>query len=689
MPPRTSALGGIFHSDPKRKASKSGPAAAGQKAGIGIFVMKIAAFVEKISFRKICCIFLHHLKKTSMGILKQLAILSTAAAAAAAVVSCDKDDDRPTPDGQLPRRIEVSIAASAVESQRSAASRGPEADECLPTIVVDDPAAEATVPQTRTSIEDDESTVRWTKGDRIALWGYNSGVAAFENETFTLWYPRENPSQGLFTGKVNAMTAGTYDYYAASPQPEAATGTKVSYTIPAVQNGQWNSGLDVMLAATQGAELREEILNDVTLRFRHKVHALKITIPEGKNLLGRPVEKLRIDFGQPVAGRLTWDLANPDAAPEMAETAEAVTLEFAEPVTEGDTFWVYLTPTDLTGGEVRFVATDGEEFSWPLTTADFKECAAGNITPVRLTIGALRPQHRYTVTVDPTRLGEPVTQIDSIIMPANYQFPSLEPRHITRKITANDDGTFSIKAFADQADVLASGTEVGMGVASDNAEGVYGKRCALSDPTADGCTVMSPYLFFEDFDKVRSFHDNDDHGSGSHAQNPDAISLEQYGLPGWTGARTGAQEGDAIRCCCHFEGAGFAFGRYDGRIDSAPMTAIRAEKKVKVSVTYDYDGGTTQAGKDTAPVYAYGYTTKTGAFKGNENIEHQVEGGIVLSKNNGYGSISQTNSYTISDCTSSYRLSWQVSNNKEGRNWTSYFGDYFLYLDNIRVTIVH
>lgn len=625
-----------------------------------------------------------------MRIFKQLAILSTVAALAAAVVSCHKDDAEPTRNGADTGRIEVRIAAPATRGGDAATRAEAEAEAELPanpTVTVDKGAA-AEMPQTRLAFGEDGATMRWTKGDRIALWGYSGGNAAFENEIFTLWYPREDPSQGLFTGKVNAMTAGTYDYYAACPAPEAAAGTQVSYTIPEVQDGRWHSDLDIMLAKTSGAELREEILNDVTLRFAHKVHALKVTIPTGRNLLGRPIAKMRIEFNRPVAGRLTWDLTNPDAAPLQEQTATAITLAFDTPVDEGDTFWVYLAPTDLTGGEVRFVATDGEEFSWPLSTWNFRDCAAGRITPVQLTVDELRPQHRYTVTVDPVHLGEPVTQIDSLMMPAGYQFPSLALRNISDPIAVNTaDGTCTVELFEDQPNPFTAEGEVSMSVSSENTEGVYGKRCEVNAATAEGCTVMAPYLFFEDFSGVASYHDNDDHGSGSHAQNPAAISLEQHGLPGWTGARTGAQEGDAIRCCCHFEGAGIAYGRYDGRIDSAPMTAIRAGKTVKVNVTYDYDGGTTQAGKDTAPVYAYGYTSQSGAFKGNESIENQVAGGIVLSKNNGYGNIGQTNTYTISDCTSSHRLSWQVSNNKSG--WTSYFGDYFLYLDNVRVTIVH
>lgn len=618
------------------------------------------------------------------NIRSKSAVLWVVAALAATVVSCDKDDERPAPGSS---RIEVSIAAPATRSGEAASRAAGEELPMNPTVTIDGDAA-AEMPQTRIAFEEDGAAMHWTKGDRIALWGYNGGTAAFENETFTLWYPRENPSQGLFTGKVNAMTAGTYDYYAACPAPEAAAGTKVSYTIPAVQNGQWNSELDVMLAKTSGAELREEILNDVTLHFYHKVHALKITIPEGKNLLGQPVEKLRIDFGQPVAGRLTWDLANPDAAPEMAETAEAVTLEFAEPVAEGDTFWVFLAPADLTDKEVKFTAASGEEFSWPLTSADFKECAAGSITPVRLTIGALRPQHRYTVTVDPAHLGEPVTQIDSITMPTGYEFPSLELGNKTREITANDDGTFSIKAFADQAALLTNGAEVGMGVGSENTEGVYGKHCTVSSPTADGCTVMSPYLFFEDFSETTEFDQN---GKDNGAHKGDTAWGDAAGLPGWSGNQFYIPGGTEAVIRHRAEKYG-GMGTYRGRLDSRPIKELKAGS-LKVEVKFDYRSETEES--RCTPQLNYGYTTKQEALsayhgvilfgnassEGGEKIEHECgsESGVIGSW--------KTLSFTIDGCTNTCRLSWDCS--YASSSGTSYSKSQWAHIDNIRVTIVH
>lgn len=584
-----------------------------------------------------------------MRIFKQLAHLYTAAALAAAAAAChDGDGLTPGTEPSREREIEVSIHA----------------------------------PATRTALLEDGLTARWVKGDRIALWAYTGGTEAFANVPFTLWYPRETPEQGLFTGMVGAMAAGTYDYYAAYPEPETAEGTKVSYTIPAVQDGTWNGDLDIMLAATQGAELKEEILNEVTLQFQHKVHALKITVPEGRNLLGGPIEKLRIEFPQPVAGRLTWDLTDPSGTSETAATERAVTLDFATPVDEGDTFWVYIAPADLTGGEVKFTATDGTEFSWPLSAWSFRDCAEGRITPVRLTIDEIRPQHRYLLTVDPTHLGEPVTQIDSLIMPEGYEFPSLALRNTSGPITVNADGTCTVGVFEDQPDPFATSDLIAMSVSSENTAGVYSKKCEISNVTADGCTVMAPYLFFEDFSLLNGYDING--GNVSDKETSGQYINDTFHLEGWTGNQTYGTAGKAIAIRSRYE---TSIRKVRGRVDSAPMKYLKENAKVKVKVNFKY-GSSAEETKSSYQMN-YGYTTTQGPIKAfDTGTGNEVENAqsVTLTDNN--GSTSNVNleitDFIIQDCTSATRLSWELQTGSKAFDSKNKW----LYIDDIRVTIV-
>lgn len=609
-------------------------------------------------------------------------LLSAAAALAAVAASCSKDDPfGPTPEGGNPGLIEVRIAAPATRSGE-AATRGIGEATTNPTVVADGTCtADEEMPQTRLAFDDETLTVRWTKGDRIALWSYGNGAAAFENVPFAFWYPREDPTQGLFTGLVNAMAAGTYDYYAACPLPEAAAGTKVTYTIPEIQNGRRNNDLDIMLAKTAAAELREEVLNDVTLRFRHKVHALKVTIPEGKNHLGRPIEKLRIEFGRPVAGRMTWDLANPDAAPESAGTATGITVVFDTPVDEGDTFWVYAAPADLTGQPVRFVATDGTEFSWPLTSTGFRNCAAGTITPVKLTIGELRPQQEFHIAIDHANLGEPVTEIEELAAGEDYAFPTLELNNRTRTFTANADGTFTTRIFCDQP--LSQLPTAELTVGSENTTGVYGKRCAVSGLTADGCTIKAPYLFSEDFSGVTG---NDAHANdkGNSAQ-----EMTEVGLPGWTGCRWKTEAGTSVELRSFCGSHTVKTNLRSGRLDSPALACIRNGKQVSLRVSYDIGGASDE--KNGVARCTFGWTTQSGPIAGGEGSQNYPENKIdeFDAGTNGTPTyLPEAKSSTLTGCTAATRLTWHVFYHKISGSFITN-KSFYLYMDNVRVTIVH
>ena len=619
-------------------------------------MMKKPRFVEKISFQKISSLFLQRIQKgIYMGIIKQLAILSTVAALAAAV-SCDKNDEWQTPNPGREGRIAVRIAA----------------------------------PATRTAIDENTLATRWVKGDRMALWAYANGAAAFENVPFTLWYPRESPDEGLFTGMVDAMEAGTYDYYASYPTPEAVAGTKVSYTIPAVQSGAWNPALDIMLAATQGAELREEILNEVTLHFYHKVHALKITIPEGRNLLGKPIRRLRIDFPQPVAGRMTWNLAAPEAAPEMQDATNAITIDFAEPADAGDTFWVFLAPADLTGGEVKFTAFCDAEMSHPLS-GRLADCSAGRITPIGLTIGeSLGRVTWFEFSVDDySKLGEPVIKLQ-LALPDGATFATGEQ---TLNMEPNGDGKFQYCLRTDDLPALAGKPIVATyesesAVVSDTRNPVFIPDAYVADghnPVA----LAAPYLFFEDFSETTDFDHN---GSSNSSHDTNTAWADAANLAGWSGNQYHliGGKGAGIR---HRTEKFVLTGTYRGRMDSKQMTGLKPEASVKVRVNFDYSGSTTNS--KHIPVFSYGYTTRTDALAGYyEGGSAAIKGGDKLDNTAGSvecpvdGSIDAVNqhiSFDIDDCTQAHRLSWDCSSNASGNGSSSQWA----YLDNIRVTIVH
>ena len=548
--------------------------------------------------------------------------------------------------------------------------------ETAPVVSNDRVEVRIAPPSTRTALGDDGVTTEWVKNDRIALWAFSgSGSAVFEQEPFTFWSNKADRHGAFFVGSVPAMPVGSYRYYAAYPYPDDVAGTRVTYEIPAEQDGTWRGELDVMLASAEAPELvaadpdRLNDVNELALGFSHKIHVLKVTIPTGRNLFERPVTTLRIRFPRPVAGRMTWDLAAPDETPSMEGTNDAVTLRFARPIGEGDSFWVFIAPGDMRGGEVLFTASDGTEFTWPLSSSAFGNCTAGRITSVNLTLPEIRPSHDLRITVNPTNLGEAVTEINSIVCSDGYVFPDLDIQNRTERVTPNGDGTFSVRVFDDMGVGFPDNT-VSMTVGSTNAEGVFGRKCEVSDATASSCTIKAPYLFFEDFSGMTSFNA----GGSDLASNPTCSDLSQYGLPGWYGARTQGEEGASVRIRLY--GNGLVY--YPARLDSAPISSLRENSTVRVSVVFNASVGGASTSKMRCIL---GTSSDNGGFQGNDAIS-SITTLSSIATSDSYTNIPGEYSFEVGSCTRNTRLAWQTS--KDG--WISGYSN--IYLDNIRVTIV-
>lgn len=191
---------------------------------------------------------------------------------------------------------------------------------------------------TRTALGDDGVTTEWIKDDRIALWAFSdSGSAVFEREPFTFWSNKTDNRGAFFVGSIPAMPTGTYRYYAAYPYPESVSGSRVTYEIPAEQDGSWRGELDIMLASASAPELvpadpdRLDDVNELALGFSHKIHALKVTVPGGRNLFGRPGDDAPRAFSASRDG--AYDLGSRGARcrhPPWEGAGDAVTL--ASPV---------------------------------------------------------------------------------------------------------------------------------------------------------------------------------------------------------------------------------------------------------------------------------------------------------------------------------------------------------------------
>ena len=558
--------------------------------------------------------------------------------------------------------------------------------ETAPVVSNDRVEVRIAPPSTRTALGDDGVTTEWVKNDRIALWAFSgSGSAVFEQEPFTFWSNKADRHGAFFVGSVPAMPVGSYRYYAAYPYPDDVAGTRVTYEIPAEQDGTWRGELDVMLASAEAPELvaadpdRLNDVNELALGFSHKIHVLKVTIPTGRNLFERPVTTLRIRFPRPVAGRMTWDLAAPDEAPSMEGTNDAVTLRFARPIGEGDSFWVFIAPGDMRGGEELFTASDGTEFTWPLSSSAFGNCTAGRITSVNLTLPEIRPSHDLRITVNPTNLGEAVTEINSIVCSDGYVFPDLDIQNRTERVTPNGDGTFSVRVFDDMGVGFPDNT-VSMTVGSTNAEGVFGRKCDVSDATASGCTIKAPYLFFEDFSAVNTNNAQNDNNRGT--------TMDAGNLPEWSGSRweTVQENTGYLKLNTYIGTTSSNLDNKWGRGDSPPMACLRSSVSLRVSyrISGSKDAGWFNTELRSKCIFGVHNDPSAigGGTGGGTKPQNVVDSYDTAT--DGYASM-ESKSYVVASCTNTTRFSWFLDYSTKG---TSTAKSINLYLDDIRVTIV-
>ena len=89
------------------------------------------------------------------------------------------------------------------------------------------------------------------------------------------------------------------------PVPASVSGTQVTYRLrPLTQHGTYDGACDIMHAATRAPRSTRTPTSPCRSTLRHPCHAVRIEIPAGRNLLGRPVKTpLEITFPRPVARR--------------------------------------------------------------------------------------------------------------------------------------------------------------------------------------------------------------------------------------------------------------------------------------------------------------------------------------------------------------------------------------------------
>lgn len=538
-------------------------------------------------------------------------------------------------------------------------------------------AQSATI-NSRTTITDNGGSAVWTAGDKIALWAKDTeGHFTLEAETFSLYRFLQSFSRAVFSAYIDPMEEDEYTYYATHPTPTSHNGTSATFSIPSEQNGSAFVGsYDIMVAdpIVAGA-LEGNQIENINFRFAHKMHALKIKIPAGCNLMEMPITRLEFTFPNNVVGDVTVDITDPAAPATLTNGSRKLNINIADGAEEGETIWAMIYPGDITG-DITYTAYSGQFKSFEHTISMAKTAEAAHVTPMSIIIPDIYRLTTISFYIESNLLGESIDKVT--ILDQNGT-------SVVTSTTYNDtNGMFEVSTLGSFDDAPYSNKTFTACFESQHAK-VYSKfSTSKITPYAQTFVPLNvPYLFFEDFSSVPNISSHDQYGKNdTDAGSKDAVSF----CNGWTGGRMGASAGKAVRLAARRE----TTARYPSRIDSAPLSGITKPTKIKVFFNYGMnrsEGGIYITPPGLGMTCYFGYVTSTTAYKSGDETGTFAGGDHTFSLNAAsatYDIISESKTLYLDNCTSSTRLTWRA--NADSKSDLSN-GTYYLYLDNVIVQI--
>lgn len=449
---------------------------------------------------------------------------------------------------------------------------------------------------TRTSLADDGMTTRWAVGDKLAVWAQDAaGDYTFENALFTLRYFGTEYDKAYFTSTLPAMAEGEYTYMLTYPTPKAVDGTLATYTLPAVQSGEYDGRYDVMVAEHVVAEaLTSETAGskrvELNTIMRHQMHALKITIPEKSSNFADVVYGVEVTFPMAVAGDIIVDVANPEALPTYTNTTNTITVKSDKGFAVGSDIWVFVLPGAVSG-DVSYKVNGLEQRSEVATYPLERELKRGHVTPIRM---AMPPFEKYTAfnfSIGENYLGE---EFDFFTLyDSNGTNMGTYNRNAENRYTWEHLGEFDVTPYNNSTWTLVFDTK------SAVVENKVNMGTLRPYYIQDITPVDVPYLLFENFDSI--IKEGESYGNNSYSESereqPGVLLDDYMTSKGWNAARfwlkPGAMRINTRRQCVTVNiivtTMKFASSHH-GRLDTPMLGGQRGIKpgvEVNVQVMYD------------------------------------------------------------------------------------------------------
>lgn len=573
--------------------------------------------------------------------------------------------------------------------------------------------------ESRTALDEDGCTVRWAPGDRIALWALDAeGTAVFEAQPFELRHYDASYDEARFTGSISPMAQGSYTYCAVSPLPAAHEGTRVSYDIPAEQNGSFDGSLDVMVAepTADAPALAEGYNEHLSLKFHHKIHLLRITIPAGGNNLQEPIAALELEFPQPVVGRLTLDAQTPDAAPELTDGGNKLTIRLDHPVAADEEVCVYaaIAPITLTADDairIKAVGTGGGESM--ASTMQGKAFAAGHTTPIKYYV-----PDRYRITriffslagrdartdlpedladgYGCSTLGEPVTAF-TLTGPEGVD---LGNGTNTRTFEVNKENLYEIYYEGVFTDNL-SGQPFTVTFESEHTIGVPYYESVEAKTAETPYSFLMPQLTADIRNTVKAFTvpyllKEDFSGASNHDYTNSTDELSGIGLPGWGASRYEFQSNRAA-IYMYVGTSTSSIDNKRGRLDT-PFLPIREGSSISVNVSYNIGAPIVEVSgvwpftSDSRWCVTCEFGTQNdtdGGISGDDAISNVLEEYTPADGGDFTSLLPQAKTnISVPGATGNTRLTWRAANYQKISGSAPITARYFyIYIDDIQVSI--